>query len=203
MNYNEELKKQLNLLYQSKEFSAGIEIVSKSWQDYIKYIISNIKIDGYWLEFGCYAGASISFIEKNMPKNIDYIYGFDSFEGLSEVWHKMSLKAFNRNGEIPKLNNKRIKFIKGYFNETIPIFVKEMKKNVAFIHIDSDLYSSCTTILSYLKEKIIPGTIIAFDEIHNWQECLDGEMKALIESEIKYEWIAHTQYVQAAIRIIE
>lgn len=202
MDIQQKIKEQTELLYKSKSFEAGVEIVSKSWQDYMRYVLSCVSIDGHWLEFGCYAGGSIKFIEKEAPPIVDFIYGFDSFEGLQEEWNGLKKGSFNRKGQIPQLNSKRIKFVKGYFNQTLPNFAQEMQKPAAFIHVDSDLYSSCTTIFSCLKGKIINNTIIAFDEIHNWEDCLNGEMRALIESELKYEWIAHTKYTQAAVRII-
>lgn len=196
----EQIKKEIEILNKSKDFGLGVEIVSKQWQDYMKYVCELVSLDGYWLEFGVASGGSIKFI-ANQPK-CHKIYGFDCFTGLPEKWKNLSKGHFNLDGKPPTIDNAKIEFIVGMIEETLPEFVKRMDKPAAFIHIDTDLYSTCSTILSCLKEKIITGTIIALDDVHNWKECLDGEMTALIESEIKYEWIAHTQHVQAAIKVI-
>jgi hypothetical protein len=45
------------------------------------------------------------------------------------------------------------------FSDTLPIFMKKNYDNVAFINIDSDLYSSAKTILTVLNEQIVEGVI--------------------------------------------
>ena len=89
----------------------------------------------------------------------------------------------------------------GFFEYTIPKFLNVENQNCAFVHIDSDLYSSAKTVLTLLKNRIVTGTIIAFDDFHNWKCCLDGEFKALLESDLEYSYIAHTGSVQGAIII--
>ena len=52
---------------------------------------------------------------------------------------------------------------------------------VAFIHVDCDLYSSTKTIFSLLSDRIVPGTIILFDEYFNYPNWQQHEYKALQE----------------------
>ena len=41
--------------------------MSKDWQEYMTYTCNQVTIDGYWLEFGVFAGSSTNFI-ANQPK---------------------------------------------------------------------------------------------------------------------------------------
>jgi len=66
-------------------------------------------------------------------------------------------------GKLPVVT-KNIKLIKRLFENTLPDFLNKYKNDdIAFIHIDSDLYSSAKTILSQLENKI-NNTYILFDE---------------------------------------
>ena len=158
---------------------------------------------GQYLEFGVYKGDSINRISKALPNKI--IYGFDSFEGLPENWHSHMLKGrFNLNGDLPQVNE-NVRLIKGWFNETLPQFVKEHPEPCAFIHIDCDLYSSTKTIFSELKNQIVSGTVIAFDEYFNYPGWQEGEYKAFMEfiqeNDVDFEYIARTEREQVAVKI--
>ena len=48
------------------------------------FTLSNITIDGLFLEFGVFEGDSINVIAKKMKNKT--IHGFDSFEGLPQDW---------------------------------------------------------------------------------------------------------------------
>ena len=74
-------------------------------------------------------------------------------------------------------------FHKGLFTDTIPQFLKS-NPNVplAFANIDCDLYSSTYDILEAFHSRIVPGTILVFDEyichptwrqdeFRAWREC--------------------------------
>ncbi|WP_425262729.1 TylF/MycF/NovP-related O-methyltransferase [Paenibacillus thermotolerans] len=54
------------------------------------------------------------------------------------------------------------------FSDTLPEFANHHNEKIAFINIDSDLYSSAKTILTVLNERIVNGTILYFDEITGW-----------------------------------
>lgn len=188
------------------------EIVSEAVKYYLKYA-SNAKIfpkreqlfdfifkeyldkDEYknklFLEFGVWKGDSINYI-SNIFKDVMF-YGFDSFEGLPEnsgFWIKGS---FDEKGILPNTND-NVKLIKGYFNDTLPIFLKEHKEKVAFIHVDCDLYSSTKTIFDNLYNRIEKGTIIEFDEYYCYVGWEHHEYKAFQDFckkyNVKYEYIA-------------
>ena len=66
---------------------------------------------------------------------------------------------------------------KGWFEETLPVWLAANEGPVSFIPIDCDLYSSTRTILTLLAERIVPGTIGLFDEYFNYPNWEKHEYK--------------------------
>jgi hypothetical protein len=162
--------------------------------------------DGLCLEFGTYKGDSINILAKLEPQR--HFFGFDSFVGLPEAWNQGSRKgAFNTGGRLPKVR-RNISLIKGFFDQTLPAFVKEHEgEKIALIHNDSDLYSSTIAIFEELRKMIVPGTIVVFDEYYNYSTWLEGEYKAFMEITKKYqidfEYIGYIRMgSQVAVRIL-
>lgn len=162
----------------------------------LTYVFENMKLnhkpDTLWLEFGVYSGKTINYISTFTN---DKVYGFDSFEGLPETWREgFDVGTFNKNGIAPQVNN-NVELIKGWFNETLPDFIKTQNKKVSFIHMDADLYSSTKYVLNILKEYIDNDCIIVFDELVNYPgfDGETGELKAfyefITENNVDYEWI--------------
>jgi len=162
----------------------------------LKYIFEILKLqhkpDTLWLEFGVFSGNTVNYISNFTS---DYVYGFDSFEGLPEDWRDGINKGrFSMNGNLPEVN-KNVKLIKGWFNETLPEFIKTHNKKVSFIHMDADLYSSTKCIFDNLKDYIDTDCIIVFDELINYPgfDGERGELKAfyefVTENKVHYEWI--------------
>lgn len=142
------------------------------------------------LEFGVFKGETISIIRNNLDCTYN-VFGFDSFEGLPEDWvtpdnnvagDGLCVKSFfSTNGEIPNIPN--VKFYKGWFEDTIPEYLK-LAEPIALLHIDCDLYSSTKTVLYNLNQYIVEGTLIVFDEwVYNREEYNDHEQKCF------YEWV--------------
>jgi len=91
--------------------------------------------------------------------------GFDTFTGLPEDWGDHGAGTFNVEGKLPDLQDSRLNFHKGLFQETLPGFLKNFSTNHQLvINIDSDIYSSALYCLSSLDHLIKPGTILLFDE---------------------------------------
>ena len=162
----------------------------------LEYVFEHLKLEHkpntLWLEFGVANGRTINYISKFTN---DKVYGFDSFEGLPEKWRDGFDKgAFNMDGNLPEVNN-NVELIKGWFNDTLPDFIKNQNKKVSFIHMDADLYSSTKCIFNNLKDYIDKDCIIIFDELVNYPgfDGDTGELKAfyefITENEVDYEWI--------------
>jgi hypothetical protein len=140
------------------------------------------------------------------------LHGFDSFIGLPEEWANGQLLPdgsnmfktgmFCTDGEAPvvsqveiEIGNKKgsialssdvpnIVFHKGWFADTVPVFFDENPLPIAFVHADSDLYSSTKTFLDEMCQRrlLVTGSIILFDEFWNYEGWQDGEYKAWCEA---------------------
>ena len=132
-----------------------------------------------YLEFGVFQGASISRVAELNKGATVRLFGFDSFEGLPHDWNAEKPKGtFGLGGRGPIVSDERIRFIKGWFQNTVPAFVRDYEpQNRLWIHIDADLYGSAMTVLTLLNPYIHRGCILVFDEI----EDLMNEFKALCD----------------------
>ena len=166
-----------------------------------EYVKNSEYKDKLFLEFGTYKGKSINFCSSLIPEA--KFYGFDSFEGLPESFSIWKRGRFDIKSKLPKVN-KNVSLIKGYFNETLPKFLEEHKEKAAFIHIDCDLYSSTKTIFENIYDRIIPNTIIQFDEYYNYPGWRNHEFKAFQEFckkySVEYEYIG-ISHMQVAVVI--
>ncbi len=145
--------------------------------DVLEYCLSKAEVDGLYLEFGVYSGTTINHIAERISQTV---HGFDSFEGLPEQWGTVPPGRFHTEGNLPDVRD-NVELHKGWFEETLPEFIKLHPQSVAFIHADADLYSSTKTILFTLKDQIVPGTVIVFDEYINYPYWKDHEYKAFTE----------------------
>jgi hypothetical protein len=132
-----------------------------------------------YLEFGVFRGESISQVAALNENPAVRLFGFDSFEGLPTDWNPENPKGtFNVNGQAPATSDRRIEFIKGWFDRTLPEFVaRHRPQEQVWIHIDADLYSSAMLVLTLLNPCITTGTIVVFDEV----EDLMNEFRALCD----------------------
>jgi hypothetical protein len=164
-------------------------------QVYYDLCVPHVSLDGLWLEFGVFKAKTISYLATKTQREF---FGFDSFEGLQEHWDDENPKfAYTCNGIIPteypvgKPLPSNITLIKGFFEDTLPSFADEHKEQIAFIHIDSDLYSSCKTIFEYLGNQIVENTVICFDDFMDWDYNQNNEIRAfaefLIERNLNYQ----------------
>lgn len=170
----------------------------KSTMKELDYIFNNFSLnDGHLLEFGVFQGRSLKKI-TDLVKN-KKIFGFDSFIGLPEPWiinqNLIYSTGHFKVSQLPSLEN--VIFYQGFFDNTIKKYLNDYPTdNISFLHIDCDLYSSSKEILFELNDKILPGTIIRFDELTDWRlvtgsttlgkgplytEWEEGEWKSLIE----------------------
>jgi O-methyltransferase len=119
-----------------------------------------------FLEFGVYKGDSIRFWSQMNREPDSRFFGFDSFEGLPENWtKKVTTGAFDVGGAVPQVDDERVSFVKGWFQNTLPGFVDGFTpRSRLVIHNDSDLYSSTLFALVSLHRFLVPGTVIIFDE---------------------------------------
>ena len=159
-----------------------------------------------FLEFGVYTGGSINLFSKQLKNIHGTIYGFDTFEGLTEDWlthvffPKGSLSLKNK---LPKVAKNAI-LIKGKIQDTLDNFLKDnLKKKILFAHMDMDTYASTKFALAKIKPFLEKGSVILFDEFYGYPNWQQEEYKAFTEvvKENEYKFIAFCES-EAAIQIL-
>ena len=152
-----------------------IKFLLKNWKvvclrsslQLLTFSLKNLEFDGLICEFGVYKGRSMNHIASCVPEKP--VYGFDSFKGLPEDWNGTELsKGAYALEELPKVR-KNVILVVGLFQETLESFLKEHKEKVAFLHMDTDLYSSTKYVLDTLfkHDRIQKGIIIQFNEYYS------------------------------------
>lgn len=182
----------------------NIPLIS-SKQEALDFALNEISIEGLICEFGVWKGESTNYMARKKTQNI---HAFDSFKGLPETWLSSHKKGHFALNNLPVFEE-NIVVHKGWFNETIPKFIKEYSENISFLHIDCDLYLSTKTIFEGLDKQIVEGTIILFDEYFNYPFWEHHEYKAFQEfvkkNNIRYEYLCYSSKTfgsKVAVRIL-
>jgi hypothetical protein len=174
-----------------------------SQRELIEYALRAVKVDGHYLEFGVFTGGTIRFIAARTSGRL--VHGFDSFEGLPEAWGGFNLggRAFDLKGRLPRVPA-NVRLYRGWFDTSLPAWLKANVGSIAFVHVDCDLYSSTKTIFTLLAERLVPGTVILFDEYFNYPNWEHHEFKAfqefVAERGVKYIYLGFARQ-QVAVRI--
>jgi hypothetical protein len=159
---------------------------------------------GQVLEFGVATGRTLNQFAHWLPHKT--VYGFDGFDGLPEDWTSRMRKGFFARDRLPRVR-KNCELVVGWFNETLPGFVEKHPEPIALLHVDCDLYSSTVTILNNLKNNIVPGTVIVFDEYINYPGWQLDEFRAWQEHcrkyGVAYEYIGRvSKHQKVAVRVL-
>jgi hypothetical protein len=122
-----------------------------------------------YLEFGVYKGESIAHWSKINRHLQSRFFGFDTFTGLPENWQKfsgdMAQDTFDCGGAVPALNDSRVEFVKGLFQDTLDSTLASfVPRSQLILHNDSDLYSSTLYVLTRCHDLLTPGAMVIFDE---------------------------------------
>ena len=167
----------------------------------LDHALQQVTVKGLYCEFGVWKGESINYIAGRVK---DKIHGFDSFEGLPEDWITAREKGTFAVEKLP-LVPANVELHKGWFSKSLPGFSQAHPGPLAFAHLDADLYSSTRDVFQALRDRIVPVTIVVFDEYFNYPGWRDGEFKALEEFASETAAFEYLGYVnsgqQVAIKI--
>lgn len=139
--------------------------------------------EGLWLEFGTGSGTTTRMLCE--ARKAGAVFTFDWFEGLPDKWGDRFQKgAFRFDPPTDLPDNGRI--IAGLFEESLGPFLQEHPEKADLVHIDCDIYASTRTVLYQLTDRLVPGTVLVFDELLYYPGRENHEIKAL------YEWLCDT-----------
>ena len=119
------------------------------------------------LEFGVWKGDSLRYFTGLACSPGSRFIGFDSFEGLPEDWRGLPAERFAVQGQIPAINDPRVSFVKGWFQDSLPSELDRLRELARgrhlVVHFDADLYSS-TLYLLFALEALGQRYTFIFDE---------------------------------------
>jgi hypothetical protein len=171
-----------------------------------------IDVPGHIVEFGSFNGSNLLYMTKILqllsPHNLKKVFGFDSFEGLTQISPQDRLpeaEKSNYKGNKDLLEeaigvydlDEIIELKVGYIEDTLPKFLEENKHAMfSLIYIDTDLYASTKVILETCWPRLSKGGIVVFDE--GYHDRFPGEGQALQEFLDTNPGIAETGHIPFA-----
>lgn len=170
--------------------------------DLLRYALTQATVSGLVLEFGVRRGTSLRHIAVACGQAA---HGFDSFEGLPEGWGNEAAGTFSTGADLPAMPD-NVTLHKGWFQDSIPPFLAAHPGSVRLANIDCDIYSSTVTVLAALRPRLVPGSVLVFDEFIGNRTWAEHEFKAFNEfaaaHAIGFTHIAISPFTgQVAIRI--
>jgi len=144
---------------------------------------------------------------KGLPVPKDLVnstrfYGFDSFEGLPEPlnldklpshWEigqfRCSYDEFLSNISRAGVDLSEVHIIQGLFSSTLNPGVKKtyLMSKASIVHVDCDLYESTLDVLEFIRDLLVDGSVIIFDDWFGFKGNPSyGEQRAFREWSEKY-----------------
>ena len=150
------------------------KIFFNQW-DFFDAVVSLTDKSRPFYEFGVWNGISFQYLINTFKKG----FGFDTFTGIPESWHKIPKGSYSNFGSVPRIPGGE--FIVGEFKNTLPEFFSKKKPLASLINFDADLYSSTLCALNYSNKVIDEKSILIFDEFLMNKYWEKDEYKALNE----------------------
>lgn len=198
-------------VYAASRFSlVGIGGLEASFEETQR--LNREKISGDFVELGVARGGaaallSLGAFDKEAPEK-RRVYLFDSYEGLPEPGANDTLED-NTTGDhvrpLPKgsclgtledvhntlfgafdLPKDRISFIKGWFENTVPVEAPKLGK-IALLRIDGDWYESTKVCLDHLYDRVSPGGSVVIDDYLSCVGCKRAVDEFVINRNLQIE----------------
>ncbi|SDX38388.1 O-methyltransferase [Marininema mesophilum] len=163
--------------------AAAHSMIGRERMNHLQTCLTNIieeNIEGDVIETGVWRGGACIFMRgffKACEVTDRLVWVADSFEGLpkpdskypmdaSSLCHtlerlKISLEEVKKNFEKYDLLDDQVKFLKGWFKDTLPTAPIE---KIAIARLDGDMYSSTIDALNSLYAKVSPGGYVIIDD---------------------------------------
>ncbi len=139
-------------------------------------------VEGDFIETGVWRGGAAIFMRGALAAYGDeerVVWAADSFAGLphpaatlypqdegddswvEESWFEIPLETVKRNFERYGLLDERVRFLVGWFHETLP---EAPIERLSLIRLDGDMYGSTMEALRFLYPKLSPGGYVIVDD---------------------------------------
>lgn len=173
--------------------------VFKNREDLWDYVLTktNKRLALTYIEFGVLEGYSINYFSKKHKNPKSKFIGLDSFKGLSDDWDNIPKGTLNLNGVVPQIKDKRVGFLKGWFNDTTNVLLKYLvnrRSNNFIVNYDADIYGS--TLFALVEMDSLKKEYFAiFDEfaghesraLYNYKQSHGAEIEFLARTMYNYQ----------------
>lgn len=132
--------------------------------------------DGLWLEFGVYTGSTIKQMEEARTNGV--VFGFDSFKGAPE--DQGGVNNHDLLGSPPFPETDRIKWVTGWFDETLPNFLQGTDEDVSLIHMDTHRIGSSKTVFDSIRSWLRKGVVIVINDLMLTYEGHKGNHETML-----------------------
>ncbi len=179
-------------------------------------------LGGDYAEFGVYRGETLAtaYHFTRQPNRLPHqantlggmrFFAFDSFEGLpaptgldalgfrSRDFHEGAYacdeERFRKNLRRRHVDLSRVVTVPGWFSETLTTNRDYGLSRVALAFIDCDLYESTVPVLDFLTERLVDGSIVAFDDWYAFRgNPAKGQQRAFAEWRRREQDLEMTQF---------
>lgn len=135
--------------------------------DSLMSLLATVKhLDGCVAELGVYKGGALQAMAESVPEKT--CYGFDTWAGMpAESWKEGDNPPPGALADVSFSNivNRmpaNCKLVRGLF----PQSAANVEERFCFAHVDFDYEKSTADAIEWLKPRMVPGGIIAFDDWH-------------------------------------
>lgn len=140
---------------------------------------------GLFAEFGVWRGHGVNLFARDLMPHGLRIAGFDSFEGLEEDWtghHRGREKGgFSTGGALPDVLP-NVDLVKGWVQDTLPGWLAARPDTpVTFAHMDLDTYTPTAFVLQAIRDRLVAGSVLLFDELYGYPGWRRHEWRALCD----------------------
>lgn len=163
------------------------------------YMLKMNQIEGDYLDFGSgnkVRSFRLAYKYQRLEKNSLRLFAFDSFRGLPEPvgidkhpqWQKgamaLSLVEFRKKMKSVGATKDEYSVVPGFYKNSLDKNTPAAYgiEKAAMVFVDCDLYASTVSVLKFVKDILVDGSIIAFDDWFCFNGNPDkGEQRAFRE----------------------
>jgi O-methyltransferase len=162
----------------------GYTMIGTKRMDSLQRLLIHIvdhNVEGDFIECGVWRGGASIFarlVWNSYHQNHRVVHVADSFSGLPPsasfldpgVWDQtpfleVSLEEVKRHfAHFELADAANVKFIKGFFNDSLPVLRRERSLKLALLRLDGDMYESCADIMANLYDRVSVGGAVVVDD---------------------------------------